>query len=147
MKKYWQFLIIFVLVILLSFIAHPGVYSQIDDSAGDKIDGFPVLLADETLFVIQSNVGSFSSEERAQTITNRLAKIAEDTSVDLNLLRIQEQEATTNIVIGNKILVTLTAADAKAAQITRTKLANEDLAKIKDSLQIYRQERSTKYLT
>ncbi len=146
MKKYWQFLITFVLVILLSFIAHPGVYSQIDDSAGDKIDGFPVLLADETLFVIQSNVGSFSSEERAQTITNRLAKIAEDTSVDLNLLRIQEQEATTNIVIGNKILVTLTEADAKAAQITRTKLANEYLAKIKDSLQIYREERSTKYL-
>ncbi|MDJ0898518.1 MAG: mechanosensitive ion channel family protein [Xenococcus sp. MO_188.B8] len=146
MKKYWQFLITFVLVIFLSLIAHPGVYSQIDDSAGDKIDGFPVLLADETLFVIQSNVGSFSSEERAQTITNRLEKIAEDTSVNLNLLRIQEQEATTNIVIGNKILVTLTEADAKAAQITRTKLANEYLAKIKDSLQIYREERSTKYL-
>ncbi len=146
MKKYWQFLITFVLVILLSFIAHPGVYSQVDDSAGDKIDGFPVLLADETLFVIQSNVGSFSSAERAQTITNRLQKIAEDTSVNLNLLRIQEQEVTTNIVIGNKIMVTLTEADAKAAQITRTKLANEYLAKIKDSLQIYRQERSTKYL-
>ena len=43
MKKYWQFLITFVLVILLSFIAHPGVYSQIDESAGDKIDGFESL--------------------------------------------------------------------------------------------------------
>ena len=146
MKKYWQSLITFVLVILLSLIAHLGVYSQIDESAGDKIDGFPVILADETLFVIQSNVGSFSSEERAETITNRLEKIAEDTSVNLDLLKIQEQEATTSIVVGNKILVTLTEADAKAAQIARTELANEYLAKIKDSLQIYRQERSAQYL-
>ena len=151
MRKYWQALIAFVLVILLNVIASPWVHSQIDGSqinapTGNKIDGFPVLLADETLFFIQANIGSFSSEERAQTITNRLQKIAEDTSVELNLLRLEEQEVTTSIVIGNKILVTLTEADAKAAQITRTKLANEYLAKIQDSLQIYRQERSAKYL-
>ena len=146
MKKYWQFLITFVLVIVLSVIATSWVDSQVDELTGDKIDGFSVLLADETLFIIQTDTGSFSSEERAQTITNRLQKIAEDTSVDLNLLKLEEQENITSIVIGSKIIVTLTEADAKAARITRTKLANEYLAKIQDSLQTYRQERSAKYL-
>ena len=146
MKRYWQFLITFVLVILLSLISSPGIYSQIDVPTGDKIDGFPVLLEDETLFMIQTNVGSFSSEERAQTITNRLQKIADDSSLDLNLLRLAKQEETTSIVLGNKIIVTLTEADAKAAQTNQTELANEYLAKIQDSLQTYRQERSAKHL-
>ena len=146
MKKYWQAFIAFILVILLSVMASPWVHSQEEPVKGDKIDGFPVLLADETLFVIQANVGSFSSEERAQTITNRLETIAEDTSVDLNSLRIEQLEDTSNIVIGTKNLVTLTEADAKAARLPRTELADQYLAKIKDSLQNYRQERSAGYL-
>lgn len=146
MKKYWQAFIAFVLVILLSVMGSPWVHSQEDAPNGDKIDGFPVVLADETLFVIQANVSSFSSEERAQTITNRLEKIAEDASVDLNLLQVEELEDTTNIVIGTKTLITVTEADAKIARIPRTELANEYLAKIQDSLQTYRKERSASYL-
>ena len=146
MKKYWQALIAFGLVILLNFLASPAVYSQEDIPDGDRIDGFPVLLAEETLFVIQANVGSFSSEERAQTITNRIQKIAEDDSIDLNLLRIEAQEVTTSVFLDKKVLVTLTEADAKAAQTNRTELAEEYLTIIRDSLQIYREERSAQYL-
>ena len=100
MKKYRQALITFILVILVSVIASPWVHSQEDVPKGNKIDGFPVVLANETLFLVQVNVGSFSSEERAKTITNRLEKIAEDSSVELNLLRVEELEDITNIVIG-----------------------------------------------
>ena len=95
MKKYWQALIAFLLVILINSVVSSWAYSQENGSPennGNKIDGFAVTLADETLFVIQANVNSFSSEERAQTITNRLEKIAEDASVDLNQLRIEEQD-------------------------------------------------------
>ena len=146
MKKYWQPLIAFVLAILLSVMSNPWIYAQEDAPTGNKIDGFPVILADETLFIIQANVGSFSSEERAQTITNRLEKIAEDASIDPNLLVIEEQEDVTNIVMGTKILVTLTEDDAKAMRLPRTQLANQYREKIKDSLITYRQERSAKHL-
>lgn len=146
MRKYWQALIAFLLVILLNLISSSWVYSQEDPSTGNKIDGFPVVMADQTLFVIQANVGSFSSEERAQTINNRLQKIAEDSSIDLNLLRVEEKEDISNIVIGKKTIVTLTQDDAKAARLPRTELANEYLEKIKDALQTYRKERSAKHL-
>ena len=146
MKKYWQAFITFFLVILLNVIGSPWVHSQGDASTGNKIDGFPVVFSDETLFVIQANVGSFSSEERAQTISNRLQKIANDSSLDFNLLRVEEIEDISNIVIGTKTIVTLTEEDAKALRLPRTELAKEYLAKIKDSLQSYRQERSANYL-
>ena len=77
MKKYWQAIIAFLLVILLNSISFP-VYSQESNTGGNKIDGFPVVFANQTLFVIQADVSSFSSEERAETVTNRLEKIAED---------------------------------------------------------------------
>jgi small-conductance mechanosensitive channel len=146
MKKYWQAFIAFVVVILLSLITSPLLQAQEDTPSGDKIDGFPVVLADETLFIIQANVGSFSSQERAETITHRLEKIAEDTSVDLDSLRLEELEDTTNILIDRKNLITLTEADAKAARLKRTELAAQYLGKIKDSLQTYRKERSASYL-
>lgn len=145
-KKYWQALISFVLVILLSLMTSHSVYSQEETITGNKIDGFPVILADETLFTVQVNVGSFSSEERAAAITNRLQTVAEDNSVELDLLQLEELENTTNIVIGKRTLVTLTENDAKAARLTRTELANEYLATIKDALQTYRLERSANYL-
>ena len=146
MKKYWQALIAFLLVILLNVISSSWVYSQEDVSTGDEIDGYPVVLADQTLFVIKTNFGSFSSEERAQAISNRLEKIAEDSPVDLNLLRVEEKEDVSNIVIGTKPIVTVTQDDAKAARLPRTELANEYLEKIKDALQTYRKEHSAKYL-
>ena len=146
MKKCWQAFMAFTLVVLLSIIASPRVHSQQDTPTGNKIDGFPVVLANETLFIIQANVGSFSSEERAETITNRLEKVAEDNSIDLNLLRVEELEDITNIVIGSKTLVTLTEDDAKALRLPRNELANQYLEKIKNSLLTYRQERSADYL-
>ena len=146
MKQYWKTIIAVVLAILLSVSSNSWVHSQVDVPSGDKIDGFPVLLADETLFVIQTNINSFTSEERAKTITNRLQNIADDSSVDLNLLKLDEQESITSIVIGDKILVTLTEADATAARRSRASLANEYLNIIQNSLQVYREERSFKYL-
>lgn len=139
----------FFLVILINTIASPWAYSQGNGSPennGNKIDGFPVTLADETLFVIQANVNSFSSEERAETINNRLEKIVQDTSVDLNKLTIEELEGISNVVLETKTIVTITEADAKISRIPRTQLAEEYLKKIKDALETYKKERSAKYL-
>ena len=149
MKKYWQALIAFFLVILITTIVSPWAYSQENispENNGNKIDGFPVTLADETLFVIQANVNSFSSEERAETINNRLEKIAQDNSVDLNKLTIEELEGISNIVLETKTIVTVTEADAKISRIPRTQLAEEYLEKIKSALETYKKERSAKYL-
>ena len=97
--------------------------------------------------MIQTNLGSFSAEERAQTITNKLHKIAQDISVDLSLLRLEERKDITHIVIGEKTLMSVTESDAKVVEIARTELANQYLVKIKNYLQTYKREQNANSLT
>ncbi|MFN7854310.1 mechanosensitive ion channel family protein [Anabaena sp. AL09] len=108
----------------------------------NKIDGTPVLLGDKTLFVIHKNVGSFSHEERAQAVTNRLEKIANDPLISMDKLRVVEDSDTTNIVIGDKTLFTITDKDAKAVNKTRQILAEKCIEIIRNAINQYRKERS-----
>ena len=146
MNKYLKKAVFTALVAFLLVLASPFVYSQDSTDNGDKIDGFPVVLADETLFVIQANVGSFSSEDRADTISNRLEKIATNSTIKIESIKLEDLENTTNIIIGDKVVVTLTEDDASVARKPRQELANEYLTIIKDNLQEYRKERSLDYL-
>ena len=108
----------------------------------NKIDGTPVLLGNTTLFVIQKNVGSFSHQERAQAVTNRLEKIANDPLISMDKLRVVEDSDTTNIVIGDKTLFTITDKDAKAVNKTRQILAKKCIEIIRNAINQYRKERS-----
>ncbi|MEI3651026.1 MAG: mechanosensitive ion channel family protein [Dolichospermum lemmermannii FEM_B0920] len=108
----------------------------------NKVDGTPVLLGDKTLFVIHKNVGSFSHEERAQAVTNRLEKIANDPLISMDKLRVVEDSDTTNIVIGDKTLFTITDKDAKAVNKTRQILAEKCIEIIRNAINQYRKERS-----
>ncbi|WP_254433037.1 MULTISPECIES: mechanosensitive ion channel family protein [unclassified Dolichospermum] len=108
----------------------------------NKIDGTPVLLGNTTLFVIQKNVGSFSHQERAQAVTNRLEKIANDPLISMDKLRVVKDSDTTNIVIGDKTLFTITDKDAKAVNKTRQILAEKCIEIIRNAINQYRKERS-----
>ncbi|WP_235082002.1 MULTISPECIES: mechanosensitive ion channel family protein [Nostocales] len=108
----------------------------------NKIDGTPVLLGNTTLFVIQKNVGSFSHQARAQAVTNRLEKIANDPLISMDKLRVVENSDTTNIVIGDKTLFTITDKDAKAVNKTRQILAEKCIEIIRNAINQYRKERS-----
>ncbi|NJO93773.1 MAG: hypothetical protein HC820_04375 [Hydrococcus sp. RM1_1_31] len=127
-------------------VAIPLASAQEQVNSVQKIDGFPVVLDNETLFVIQANSGSFSPEERAQTITNRIENIAKDSSIDLAALKVEKQGNTTSIVLNKNILITLTENDAKAARETPQDLANEYQNKIKNAIEQYRESRQPRSL-
>ncbi|MEH2072585.1 MAG: mechanosensitive ion channel family protein [Nostoc sp.] len=110
--------------------------------AVNKIDGTPVILGDKTLFVIQKNVGSFSPQERSQAVTNRIETIANDPSIHVDGLKFLDEQDTTNIVLGEKLIFTLTDNDAKAAGKSRQQLSQEYIQIIGDSINKYRKERS-----
>ncbi|MDF5717555.1 MAG: mechanosensitive ion channel family protein, partial [Rhizonema sp. NSF051] len=148
-KKYFihKFLIwgltVFILIVIM-----PSAYSQDNApsankaTAVSKIDGAPVVLEDQTLFVVKAGVGSFSAEERAQAVTNRIEIIAKDLTVPVNSLKIYNLPSTTNILSGDKIIFTITDDDVKAAGKTRQELANEYLQKISSTITKYRQDHS-----
>ena len=146
MKKFWQSLLSLALATFLIVLSTSLISSQEPASNDQKIDGVPVVLAEEPLFVIQAQIGSFSPEDRAQAITNRIANIAQEPSVQVESLQIEEQEGTSNIILGEKVIVTLTEADAKAARKNRQELASEYRQKIQTSVIQYRKERSSSHL-
>ncbi|MDP5018699.1 MAG: mechanosensitive ion channel family protein [Dolichospermum sp.] len=108
----------------------------------NKIDGTPVLLGDTTLFVIQKNVGSFSPQERAKAVINRLETIANDPSISLDKIQVVDESDTTNIIMEDKLLFTLTDKDGKAANKTRQILGKEYAEIIKKTMIQYRKERT-----
>lgn len=139
-KKLLTFLTIIILTIALIIIS-PLAYSQAQSQSGDPIDGFPVVLNDSALFIIQKDVGSFTPEERARTISTRLEKVALDNSISLNQFVLEEQPDKTNIVVNNRVLITITEQDAEAARKPRIELSKNYLQIVKDAIAQHREDR------
>ncbi|MDJ0728597.1 MAG: mechanosensitive ion channel family protein [Crocosphaera sp.] len=140
-RKIKSFISIFLITLSILLIS-PLVYGQNETSNGDKIDGYPVVLNDQILFKIQAPTGSFSSEERAETITTRLEKFAEDNSLSIDSIKLESSDNITSIIAEDKILATLTEEDADAARKSRQELAEEYLEIIKTSVNQFREERT-----
>ena len=119
---------------------------QEEQSVEAKIDGFPVTLAGVELFVVQERVGSFSAEVRAEAMTNRIRDIAGDPSISLSNFKVEDGEQSTNLVLDNQVIVTITDGDAKAARQSRQTLATTYHQTILDAIDQYRQERSPDFL-
>ncbi|WP_414574590.1 mechanosensitive ion channel family protein [Anabaena sp. CCY 9402-a] len=148
-RKYCYKLIILAFIVFILIHAIPISYSQdkapkVDQNleAIEKIDGTPVVLGDNTLFIIKQSVGSFSSQERAKAVINRIETIANDFSMSPDNLQVSDQQDTSNIVLGEKLIYTITDNDAKPTGQTRQELARVYLNKIASSIKIYRNERS-----
>lgn len=107
-----------------------------------QIDGFPVTLGGVELFVVQERVGSFSAEDRAQVMSTRIRDIAADPSISLRDFQIEDEAQSTNLVLGNKVIVTITDSDAQAARQARQELAETYHQTIRNAIAQHRQERS-----
>ena len=108
--------------------------------------GAHVDIGGEELFNIRAGVGAFSPEERADAVSNRILKIADDTTIAVEKIRIEEKPLTTNLTVDNRILLTITDADARAADQSRQQLARNYQEKIQKSITQYRIERSPDYI-
>ena len=105
-----------------------------------------VELGGEELFNIRTGVGAFSPEERAQAINKRLIKITENPEIQVETIGIEEKPLTTNITVENRVLLTITDADARAADLSRQELARNYQVKIRNKITQYRIERSPDYI-
>ncbi|MBE9174504.1 hypothetical protein IQ225_02775, partial [Synechocystis salina LEGE 06155] len=133
-------LIIFLLNLVMVVATADLVYPQTVNPTGSQPKGAPVILGDETLFYIQARIASFSPEFRAQVISNRIVSLAKNTEVNLDALKIIDNEAaaTIDILAGDETLVTITDVDAVAAGQSRQELANQYLQIIKESITDFR---------
>ncbi|MFM7789840.1 MAG: mechanosensitive ion channel family protein, partial [Microcystis panniformis] len=114
----------------------------------NKIDGFPVMLDGKPLFFIRRGVSSFSAEERANTITRRIERIAQNDSIPVENLTIEQlpDDNSLYLSVDQEVILTVTEQDAKAYRSTPEVLAQQALQKIQFAITQYRQDRKPEQL-
>ena len=148
MKKIGHTLVIFFVVLLLTLTSPLLGIAQNPTQLENKIDGFPVMLDGKTLFFIRRGVSSFSAEERANTITRRIERIAQNDSIPIENLTIEQipDDNSLYLSIDQEVILTVTERDAKAYRSTPEVLAQQALQKIQVAIAQYRQDRKPEQL-
>jgi small-conductance mechanosensitive channel len=155
MKKIGQTFITWLLVAFLIVTAIPLVVAQNAPSpqptppASQPTSG-SVVLENETLFVLQTELGGLSPQERAQRLSQNLRDLADNQALSLDELEVYTGDKDgiplSVISAGNISLIAISNADAQIAGKSRPELAQAYLEKIKEAVSRYRQERSLQYL-
>lgn len=138
--------------ILIMFLPSLPAFSQEEAPAtasqgGDSPLGQATVTIDGlNLFAVKGRILSFSPEERARAIADRIEKIAASVAYPLKSLGVVDAEVSTDIVAGDVIIMSVSEADAKIEGVTRETLARQRLEQISDAISRYRQIRSNKQL-
>ncbi|EPF19687.1 mechanosensitive ion channel family protein [Microcystis aeruginosa] len=148
MKKIGHTFVIFAVVLLLTLTSPLLGIAQNPTQLENKIDGFPVMLDGKTLFFIRRGVSSFSAEERANAITRRIERIAQNDSIPVENLTIKQipDDNSLYLSVDQEVILTVTERDAKAYRSTPEVLAQQALQKIQVAIAQYRQDRKPEQL-
>jgi hypothetical protein len=129
MKKIGHTLVIFVVVLLLTLtspflgIAQNPTQPELlqnQTQPENTIDGFPVILDGKPLLFIRRGFAPFSAEERANTITQRIKRIAQNDSIPVENLKIVQNpyDDSLYLSVDQEVILTVTESDAKANRST-----------------------------
>ena len=90
---------------------------------GELPRGAPVTINNQTLFRLQSRVGSISPAERASIVSGHINSLITNPFISVSALDLVDSLDTTDIMAGDQVLVSVTDADAAAAGRDRYELA------------------------
>ena len=97
---------------------------------------FPVVPFLDTVFVIRARLGSFTPQARAEAIASRIRKLAEDPFFSVDSLKQDSTDTSVDIVYGDVIVLSVSAADAALAGSDQRTLAAEYQAAIANSISL-----------
>ncbi len=118
------------LVMIFFAIAAQPVHAQVDTAQAPATTAAPLIFAGDTLFFLQARIGPFSSHDRANAIVNRMVKLSKDPLARIDTLATSAGETSTDILLGDAVIMTVTDADAAGAGLARQQLANDFAQKI-----------------
>ncbi|TDW52394.1 mechanosensitive ion channel-like protein [Flavobacterium sp. 270] len=105
-----------------------------------KLKGYPVNPFKDTLFYVYNKVGSFAAENRANTITEKIRKLYEDSFFEKDSIRIVPSEITQDIVYKDDfVIMSILDIDGKVENHSAVFIAKRNLALIKKAI-IYQNE-------
>ena len=106
--------------------------------------GYPVQLGEDVLFTVQQPVRSFTAKERADAISRRLLSVARDPFAETAEINVLESDSSSDIVFGDRILMSVLDRDSHPLGRTRQELAQELTEKMRRGIETFREKRSAK---
>lgn len=105
------------------------------------VETVPVVIDGVHLFPVRG-VQAFPAKERAKEIARRIREIAKDPGVNVDSVEAEDSELGTNIVAGDRRLLSIYDVDAKIEGVPRAVMAKAYVSKIKNAVKKYRRDRS-----
>ncbi|MFB2936892.1 mechanosensitive ion channel family protein [Aerosakkonemataceae cyanobacterium BLCC-F154] len=144
-QKCKTWLILFVTTLLL--IVTIPVYAQQQNTNGNPVDGFPVVLDGQEIFRVKQGIpGIATAEERAAIIKKRLVTVANDSTILPEAIQPEKRGNDFLVKAGDKVLFTIIKEDAVVYNKSRETLAQEATKFIRASIVKYREERKAENL-
>ena len=93
------------------------------DSLREHTAGVPVVVEGDTLFYLYANRGGYCPRDRAAMISENIMKIVKDRSLHADTIHALETDGYTDIMFGDRVILSLTDNDALWQNTTRKELA------------------------
>ena len=101
-----------------------------------------VVIDGRQVLTVYEAVGTFTPQERADRITQRIIAAVRDSGISPEAIHLQPRQAWTEIVLGDEVVMAVTDVDAKMAGKSRQQLVTENVDSIRQAIQNYRREHS-----
>jgi small-conductance mechanosensitive channel len=112
------------------------------DSLKTVFHGYPVVLSDDTLFYIYAKIGSYSPEERANAVSERIGKLADDYYFKEDSLIVTISELSNDINYKDETITSIAEPDAVWMNSTKESLAENYRNRIIRSIRKYKEVNS-----
>ncbi|MBE7175402.1 MAG: mechanosensitive ion channel [Mucilaginibacter polytrichastri] len=117
------------------------------DSLRKTARGYPVNgFFNDTLFLVYSRQGGFTAQERAEAVTGRVQVLGDMFNYAPDSLRTAENEASFDILYGEKVITSVNENDALWTNVPRDSLARRYRNTINSAVQHYQSETSLRTL-
>ncbi|MBS1857352.1 MAG: mechanosensitive ion channel family protein [Acidobacteria bacterium] len=106
----------------------------------------PVRFNGRTLFTLSHGIGSFTAQERANAVADRLTRLTRDPETNAGRLTVTDGESSSDIAAGGMVILSVTDQDAAGSGRSRQAMAREDARILESALRASRREHSIKSL-
>ena len=141
------FRVSFTLLVMLVFLGVPICQAQASNTPSESqtsaSQGYPVVLGNQTLFTITQEVEGYLPEDRANGMSERIKRIADDSGIPISAVNTVSSNIPLTIISAeNNLLIAISDQDAGAVGLTREELAAKYAEKLRIAVDEYRKERS-----
>lgn len=141
-EKKFQKIIIYLFFIFFSYSAL-GAQESVSQTTANSIS---VEFSGLNILTLNTGVGSFSTQDRATAILNRITELSNDKLFDVSKISTVERDFSTDVTAEDITLVSINEQDAAYAKVPRSQLAKMTAESIKTAIEADRQNKSPKQL-